>query len=324
MTQKKDIKLQEVEELLNTGLNNLYQEDNFKKYLKALSYFHQYSMSNSILISMQNPNATAVAGYTTWQKLKRQVNKGQQGIKIYAPVFKKIKTIEVVDGQEVEKEKQFVSFRVVSVFDISQTSGEPLPKLEVSKLAGKVENYELFQDAFMKASPVPIIFENDVEHANGFYRIDLKEIVVKSSIEPLHKLSTTVHEMVHATLHSIDQQSTYENPRTQQERELEAEGCSFVILNHYGLDTSEKTFPYLASYAQGENLKSFEQVLENIQKGANQLTTKIDEVLNNKDLSLDQYLVLSETIKEHRSKSSLAKEGLDYLLHDNDIDADRE
>lgn len=322
MSNKQALKLQQIEEKISEGLRTLYQEEGFKNYLKTMSKFHQYSFRNILLISLQKPEATYVAGFNTWKTLERNVKQGSKGIQILAPQTRKLKQIEVDENNiETEKEIQWVSFKPVYVFDISQTEGKPLPKLDISPLEERVEHFEKNLLAFLRASDAPILFNPIESKAKGQYSPTEHLIIVSDSLSPLHTLSTTIHEMVHATLHNR------QNLRVERETqllELEAEGCAFVVCDYFGFDTKDKSFPYLGTWAEGQDIGQFQGVLENIQIGANTLITKINQQFEMLKEPLDYKKELTKEIEVQRSKAALQKERLDYLLDDNDIDLDRE
>ena len=262
-----------------------------------MSKFHNYSFNNTLLIAMQKPDASLVAGFGKWRDdFERHVKKGEKGIKILAPSpYKVKKQMEKIDpstqkpvigadGKPVteEREIEIPAFRVVTVFDVSQTEGKEIPGIAVSELTGSVEQYQDFFAALEKASPVPIAFENIEGGAHGYYHLEEKRIAIDEGMSELQTLKTAIHEIAHAKLHAIDKDA----PATEQAvrpdhrtREVQAESVAYAVCQHYGLDTSDYSFGYVAGWSSGRELSELKASLETIRKAANELITDIDDHL---------------------------------------------
>ena len=285
-------KLKEITDRLENGIAGIFESEQYQAYLKTLSKFHNYSLNNTILIAMQKPDATHIAGYTAWKNdFGRQVNKGEKGIKILAPSPFKIKKemdkidpntqrpVIGADGKPVTEEKEITipAFKVVSVFDVSQTEGKELPTIGVDVLTGSVERYNDFFAALEKASPVPIAFENIEGSANGYFHLEDKRIAIKEGMSELQTLKTTIHEIAHARLHDKDTNSKDEQPHADRNtREVEAESIAYTVCQHYGLDTSDYSFGYVAGWSGGKELTELKASLETIRSTAAELIKEID------------------------------------------------
>lgn len=293
-TQKE--KLQEITERLEKGVKDLFASDKYKEYLSVMSKFHHYSFRNSLLILFQKPDASMIAGYGAWQKnFKRQVRKGEKGIKIIAPSPYKVqketamldqKTKQPVfsaDGKPIMQtiDVTIPAYKVTTVFDISQTDGEPLPQLGVDKLQGSVDNYKNFYAALEKVSPVPIGFENIESGANGYFHHEEKRIAVQENMSELQTLKTLIHEIAHTKLHDISPEEIKELPPEERKdrhtKEVEAESIAYTVCMHYGLDTSDYTFGYVAGWSSTKELPELQASLITIQKTANEIISGIDE-----------------------------------------------
>ena len=261
-------KVKEITDKLEAGIQALFESEAFKNYLKTLSKFHDYSLNNTILIAMQKPDATLVAGYTAWQKnFGRQVQKGEQGIRILAPTpYKKQMEVDRVDpitrqpilnpdGSTAKELKEVMvpAFKVVNVFDVSQTDGRPLPTIGVVELTGSVSNYEMFFEALKRSCPVPIGFEDIPSGAKGYYHTVDQRIALQEGMSEVQTAKTLIHEMAHQKLHSIDpKELPPEEPRlTRNAKEVEAESVAYTVAQHYGIETSDYSFAYIAGWSHG-------------------------------------------------------------------------
>lgn len=291
----RDEKLKEITERLEQGIEELFQSDRYMEYLRTMSQFHNYSFNNTLLIAMQKPEATLVAGYQAWQKkFKRNVMRGEKGIQIIAPAMMKEKQeVEKIDpdtnepilrddGQpETETVEVLVPrFRVATVFDVSQTEGEPLPGLGAADLTASVENYEMFMEAVKRVSPVPIRFDEIEGETHGYYHQVDKEIVIKAGMSESQTLKTSIHEVSHATLHDRDMLSEKGEEKDSMTREVEAESVAFSVCQYFGLDTSDYSFPYIAGWSSGRDAKELKASMETIRKTAGTLIDAIGEQLN--------------------------------------------
>ena len=287
-------RMKEITDRLEAGIQALFESEQYKAYLTAMSKFHNYSFNNTLLIAMQKPDASLVAGFGKWRDdFERHVKKGEKGIKILAPSpYKVKKQMEKIDpatqkpvigadGKPVteEREIEIPAFRVVTVFDVSQTEGKEIPDIAVSELTGSVEQYQDFFTALEKASTVPIAFENIEGGAHGYYHLEEKRIAIDEGMSELQTLKTAIHEIAHAKLHAIDKDA----PATEQAdrpdrrtREVQAESVAYAVCQHYGLDTSDYSFGYVAGWSSGRELSELKASLETIRKAANELITDID------------------------------------------------
>ena len=284
-------RMKEITDRLETGIQELFESERYKAYLTTMSKFHSYSFNNTLLIAMQG--GQLVAGYNKWRDdFHRNVKKGEKAIKILAPApFKAKKEVQKLDAQgrpvmgkdgkpvtEVQ-EIQVPAFKIVSVFDVSQTEGEPLPSIGVEELTGSVERYGEFFKALEQTSPVPIGFEDIPGGSHGYYHLTEKRIAIQEGMSELQTLKTAIHEIAHSKLHAIDpeapaiEQADRPDSRT---REVQAESVAYAVCQHYGLDTSDYSFGYVAGWSSGKDLKELKASLETIRATAHELITAID------------------------------------------------
>ena len=287
-------KLKEITARLEQGITELFDSERYKEYLRVMSKFHNYSFNNTLLIAMQKPDASLIAGFTAWKnQFQRNVKKGEKGIKIIAPSPFKIKqetekidpqTQKPVigrDGKPVTEEKEITipAYKVVSVFDVSQTEGKELPDIAVDALTGDVEQYSDFFAALEKTSPVPIGFEKIEGGAHGYYHLEDKRIALDEGMSELQTLKTAIHEIAHAKLHDIDLNAPKDEqqPRVDRRtREVEAESVAYTVCQHYGLDTSDYSFGYVAGWSSGRELAELKSSLETIRSAAADIINSID------------------------------------------------
>ena len=286
-------KLKEITDRLEQGITELFESERYREYLRVMSKFHNYSINNTLLIAMQKPDASLVAGFSAWKNnFERNVMKGQKGIKIIAPSPYKIKQemqkidphtqkpIIGKDGKPVTEEKEVTipAYKVVSVFDVSQTEGKELPDIAVDELTGDVDRYKDFFAALEKTSPVPIAFENIEGGSHGYYHLEDKRIAINEGMSELQTLKTAIHEIAHAKLHDIDLNAPKdEQPRVDRRtREVEAESVAYTVCQHYGLDTSDYSFGYVAGWSSGRELSELKSSLETIRSAAAEIINSID------------------------------------------------
>ena len=284
-------KVKEITARLEQGVQAIFDSDRYKEFLTAMSKFHDYSLNNTILIAMQGGNL--VKGYSQWQKeFDRHVKKGEKGIKIFAPApYKVKKLVDKIDpetrkpmldreGKVVKEEKEITvpAFKVITVFDISQTEGKEFPDLSVKPLLADVEQYEDFFAALEKASPVPIAFEQITNGANGYFSLTDKCIAIKEGVSELQAVKTAIHEIAHAKLHDVDLNAPPEeqNRVDRHTREVEAESVAYTVCQHFGLDTSDYSFGYVAGWSSGKEMTELKASLETIQATAKELITEIE------------------------------------------------
>ena len=288
-------KLKEITDRLEQGITELFDSERYKEYLRVMSKFHNYSFNNTLLIAMQKPDASLIAGFSAWKNnFGRNVMKGQKGIKILAPSpFKIKKEMEKIDpqtqkaiigkdGKPVTEEKEITipAFKVVSVFDVSQTEGREIPDIAVNMLTGDVEHYKEVFAALEKTSPVPVGFEKIEGGAHGYYHLEDKRIALDEGMSELQTLKTLIHEIAHAKLHDIDLNAPLEdleNRPDRRTREVQAESIAYTVCQHYGLDTSDYSFGYVAGWSAGRELTELKSSLETIRSTAAEIINSIDE-----------------------------------------------
>ena len=292
-------RLREITDSIERGIQELFESEKYRQYLSTMSRFHLYSVNNTMLIYVQKPDATLVAGFNKWQnQFERHVKKGERGIKIIAPTPFKKKTEEMKldpdtkapvldrDGKAVmeEKEVEIPLFCPVTVFDVSQTEGKPLPQL-ASDLTGNVQQFDAFLEALRRTAPVPLRFE-PMEDMDGYFSRDSQYIALRKGMSEVQTVSAAVHEIAHSILHNTEQTNeaaAAENeaapqskPKSRNTKEVEAESVSFAVCQYYGIQTGENSFGYIAEWSRGKELAELKASLDTINKTANQLITEID------------------------------------------------
>lgn len=285
-------KLQEITDKLEEGVQAVFKSDKYKDLLNTMAKFPRYSVNNNILIMMQKPDATLCQGYNAWKKMERNVKRGEKGIRIIAPtsytVQKEVNKTDAggnviydKDGEPVKDtvEMKLTGFKVTTTFDISQTEGKDLPSLGVSELKGSVENFQAFMDAIKSVCPVPIGFEDIKSGAKGYYHTEDKRIAIQSGMSELQTLKTALHEMSHQILHADK-----DNKQSKSSKEVEAESVAYTVCKRYGLDTSDYSFSYVASWSDGKDAKELKASLGTIQKTAGEIIAAIDEKLKDHQL----------------------------------------
>ena len=288
--------VREITDKLEQGIKELFESERFKEYLRTMSKFYNYSFNNTLLIAMQKPEATYVAGYTSWQRnFDRQVMKGEKGIKILAPAPYKAqeerekidpltqKPVIGTDGKAVTETVEVLrpAFKVVSVFDVSQTDGKELPDIIVDELKGTVENYEAFFDALKQESPVPISFEDIPGGAKGFFSPVESRIAIQEGMSEIQTVKTAIHEIAHAKLHAFkqDEQAAPEDKKDRHTKEVEAESVAYTVCQRYGIETSDYSFGYIAGWSSGKETKELKSSLDTIRKTAAEMIEGIDAKL---------------------------------------------
>ena len=291
MADKRADQLKEITERLEQGVKDIFTSEMYTKYLLTMSKFHNYSFNNTLLIAMQRPDATLVAGYNAWKnKFNRYVKKGEKGIQIIAPApVKEREEREKIDKDtgltvlnesgepEIEVvERVIPRFRVTTVFDYVQTDGEPLPTLEVNELTARVKDYTLLKEAIEQVSPVPIRFGEIEGNAKGYYSHMDKEICVRADMGESQTIKTMIHEVAHAMLHDSDQMKQRGEEKDQLTKETEAESIAFTVCSALGIDTSDYSFPYVASWASGKELKELKDSMDTIRLTAADFLEKLE------------------------------------------------
>ena len=305
-------RVQELTDKLEQGLQELFNSDSYRNYLATMSKFHNYSFNNTLLIAMQKPDATLVAGYKAWQKnFERHVNKGEKAIRILAPAPYKIKeerdkidpvTQELLldkDGnpQKEEVEITIPAFRAVSVFDVAQTDGKPIPELAANELLADVEGYQDMIRAVEAISPVPIELEEIAGDSKGYYDREAKRIAVQENMSESQTLKTMIHEVAHSKLHSKEVEQDEQMRKDRNTKEVEAESVAYTVCQHFGIDTSDYSFGYIAGWSSGRDTKELRSSMDTIRKTASELITGIEEQL--------QELQRDREVSQEQTKESI-------------------
>ena len=283
---------------LESGVEELFTSNRYQEFLKTMAKFHNYSFNNTMLIAMQRPDATLVTSYKNWQSMGRQVMKGEKGITIIAPApYKKMKEKEVLDenqrpimGSDGKPKTEQVEvtvphFKAVTVFDIAQTSGEPIQTLAPELLTAAVQDFDSFMQAIQKISPVPIRFDEIDGNANGYYHNADKEIVIKKGLSESQTLKTAIHETVHAKLHDREIMESLGVEKDRLTKEVEAESVAYCVCSSFGLDTSDYSFPYIAGWSSSREMKEMKASMDVIRKTAGEM---IDELTEKIEMMLEQ------------------------------------
>ncbi|MDB2035244.1 ArdC family protein [[Clostridium] symbiosum] len=301
-------KIKELTDKLEAGIKEVFTSDKYREYLSTMQKFHNYSYNNSMLILLQKPEASYVAGYKTWETMERHVRKGEKGITIFAPCpYKVKKAVEVIEpntgkvkrdihGKPMMEEKEitYASFKAISIFDISQTEGRPLPEL-AQELKGEIPDYMILMDSIKEVAPVPIKFESWDKAKKGHYNLVDKEIVIKSGMSDLQTVKTAIHETAHSILHK--DQAHVKDSATM---EVEAESVAFVVCQHLGLDTSDYSFGYLAGWSSDKELPELKSSLQTIQKTAHEVIENLDRAILKNIINID----ISQCIADEPMKIS--------------------
>lgn len=292
-------RMREIVDSIENGIKELFESDKYRQYLATMSRFHRYSVNNTMLIYMQRPDATHVAGFNKWRdQFGRNVLKGEKGIRIIAPTpyKKKIEEIKTdpetnapvldADGKAIieEKEIRIPMFKVVSVFDVSQTAGKPLPQL-AADLSGNVQQYEVFMEALRRASPVPMEIKSVARDTDGFFSAKAQSITIRAGMSEVQTVCAAVHEIAHAKLHDYEHMTELADDgetilvpgeKSRNTEEVEAESISYAVCQYYGIETGENSSGYIATWSKGKELKELRASLETINKTASELITDID------------------------------------------------
>ena len=331
--------VREITDKLEQGIKELFESERFKEYLRTMSKFYNYSFNNTLLIAMQKPEATYVAGYTSWQRnFDRQVLKGERGIKILAPAPYKAqeerekidpltqKPVIGTDGKAVTETVEVLrpAFKVVSVFDVSQTDGKELPDIIVDELKGTVENYEAFFDALKQVSPVPISFEDIPGGAKGFFSPVESRIAIQEGMSEIQTVKTAIHEIAHAKLHAVkpDEKTAPEDRKDRHTKEVEAESVAYTVCQRYGIETSDYSFGYIAGWSSGKETKELKSSLDTIRKTAAEMIEGIDAklkvLLAEKAQSVEQ-----EAVPEEKLEVPIYRETANYAYEAGEMEAYR-
>lgn len=286
-------RLKEIIDSIEKGIKEVFESGRYTEYLQVMSRFHNYSFNNTLLIYMQKPDATLVAGFNKWKdKFERNVNKGEKGIKIIAPTpYKKKIEKDVLDpdtklpmrdenGEIIKEEKEvsIPSFRPVTVFDVSQTSGKELPTL-ASDLNGKVENFDMLKEAISRSAPVPISFKPLRPDTDGYFSPKRQEIVIREGMGEVQTVCAMIHESAHAKLHNPANipETDDKSKLSRSDEEVQAESIAYTVCAYFGIETGENSFGYLASWSQNKELKELKESLDVINKTSSELITAIEK-----------------------------------------------
>ena len=325
---------------LEKGIKDIFDGDNFKEYLNFCAKLPRYSINNQILIMLQRPDATMCQSFSGWKEMNRFVKKGEKGIRIMAPSpFKKEVEQDRLDangnpviganGQPVKETVEITvnAFKPVSTFDISQTEGDPIPNIGVNELIGSVDGYEQLLGVIKEVVPVPITFEDIASGAKGYYNIEENRIAVQKDMSEAQTIKTIIHEAAHQALHSKEAMSKDAEQKSRNQKETEAESIAYVVCQHYGIDTSDYSFGYVATWSADKEVPELKASLDTIRRAAAGLIVKIDEKLRDIDIFKDvnQFLEehgdelpfadpelvrkpsVLEQLKEEKAKSELTK-----------------
>ena len=341
-------RMREIVDRIENGIKALFESDKYRKYLATMSRFHRYSVNNTMLIYMQRPDATHVAGFNKWRdQFGRNVLKGEKGIRIIAPTPYKKKLEEIktdpetnapvldADGKAIieEKEIRIPMFKVVSVFDVSQTYGKPLPQL-AADLSGNVQQYEVFMEALRRASPVPMEIKPVARDTDGFFSIKAQSITIRAGMSEVQTVCAAVHEIAHAKLHDYEHMTELADDgetilvpgeKSRNTEEVEAESISYAVCQYYGIETGENSFGYIATWSKGKELKELRASLETINKTASELITDIDrhfaEICKERGISVEKSEQAESQLKENSNMSAadLAKSISELYLDANGL-----
>ena len=283
-----DERLKELTEKLEQGVSEIFTSGRYAEYLSAMSKFHTYSFGNVMLILMQNPAASRVAGFHTWKKdFGRNVKAHENGLKIFAPspyrrfveqdkLDKNGKPVLDATGKPLRERTlvQYMRFRIVTVFDVSQTEGKELPSIGVSELSGNVDQFGELANAITSVSPVPILYEAPHGAAKGCFNHVTEEILIRPGMSQKQTVKTMLHEISHATLHRRKKNDP--PSKDQHTREVEAESVAYVVCQHFGIDTSDYSFGYVAGWSKGKELDELKASLDTIRSCAAGLIDAIE------------------------------------------------
>lgn len=315
-------RVKEITDQLEAGIQELFNSEQYRTWLNTMSKFHDYSLNNTLLIAFQKPDATLVAGYTAWQKqFGRQVQKGEKAIRILAPTpYKQKVEMDKIDpvtqrpvlddhGNPVREETEVkrIGFKVTSVFDVSQTQGRELPTLGMDELSGDVQDFDLFFEALKRTCPVPMEFEEIEGGAKGYYHQVDKRIALQKDMSQIQTIKTAIHEMTHQKLHAIEPDKTAaEGPKlTRNGKEVEAESVAYTVCQHFGIDTSDYSFAYVAGWSHGKETPELKASLMTIRKAASEL---IDDIESH----------VRELHKERETEAAIGeKAAVQDLIHSN-------
>lgn len=288
INEKQTAQLKEITDKLEQGVKEVFSSEKYQQYLDMIAKFPRYSANNSLLIMMQKPDAQMCQSFTGWKEMGRFVKKGEKGIKIIAPapytiqreqqkVDEKGKPVFDKDGEAVMEtvDVKVNAFKVVNTFDVSQTYGEELPSYGVEELTGEVDRFSVMFDALKEICPVPMRFENIESGAKGYYSQTEKRIAIQEGMSEVQTIKTAIHEMAHQKLHAVE--NAKDAKQTRSSKEVEAESVAYTICQHYGIDTSDYSFSYVAGWSEGKDVPELKESLDTIRKAASEMIKAIDD-----------------------------------------------
>ncbi len=327
---KRADELQQITDKLEKGVVEVFQSDKYKQFLNTMAKFPRYSVNNSLLIMMQRPDAQLCQSFTGWKQMGRYVKKGEKGISILAPAPYKIekeqtklddkgKPVFDADGEPVKEKVEVTirAFKVVKTFDLAQTDGKELPTIGPSELVGSIEGYPKILQALQDISPVPVSFEMIGGEAKGFYHLEDKKIVVQDGMSEVQTIKTLLHEMAHQKLHDKDAVPEAKDI-TRSGKEVEAESVAYVVCQHYGINTSDYSFSYVAGWSEGKETPELKASLDKIRQTASDFIYQIDQRMEVLTAEKEQGFVPVEPGKQEKAANSELQGVVDKLLHDID------
>lgn len=316
---KRADELHQITDKLEKGVKDVFQSDKYKQFLNVMAKFPRYSVNNTMLIMMQRPDAQLCQSFTGWKQMGRYVKKGEKGISILAPAPYKIEREQTkldekgrpvfdADGEPVKEKVEVTirAFKVVKTFDLSQTDGKELPTIGPSELVGNIEGYPKLLQALQEISPVPVSFELIDGDAKGFYHLEDKKIVVQDGMSEVQTIKTLLHEMAHQKLHDKDNVPEAKDI-SRNGKEVEAESVAYVVCQHYGINTSDYSFSYVAGWSEGKETPELKASLDKIRQTASEFIYQIDQ-------KMEVLMADKDQVKESAKTSSpFAQELMDKI-----------
>ena len=330
--EERTAEMEQITNQLEEGVKKFFTSETYKDYLKTMSRFHNYSFNNVLLIALQRPSASLVAGYTTWKNLNRYVLRGEKGIRILAPApFKQKVELEVIDPLTNRVTKETVErtvpvYKPTYVYDVNQTDGEPLTLPQVFDLKGSVDGYEILREAAERIAPVPVYYEKNDGEAKGYFSPGDEKIVIQNDLSELQTVKTLLHEVTHSILHN--KEKMIDGPKNSKTKEVEAESAAFTVCTHLGLDTSDYSFPYIGLWASGMEMIELRKVMDGIRITAADMIENLDkevqEIRKEKTISslvneLVEFAVFLDPydyLDANHDRETAQKEMKDHLLSD--------
>lgn len=291
----KNEKLSAITNQLEAGVQSVFQSEQYKSYLQTMAKFYHYSANNCLLIHLQRPDATHVASYTTWKRLGRQVNQGETGIAILCPISVKRKQEKAEDTANADERSEesytiIPAYKIGYTFDISQTSGKELPEI-ARELDGNISEYHDFLHAIMRASPVSVGFEEISSGAKGYFHTLENRIAIQQGMSERQTVKTAIHEIAHAMLDNSQSAKQEQNPVDRRTREVRAESVAFCVCSHYGIDTSDYSFGYIAAWSASQKLEELHANLDIIHETSRTMIERLDRALGRDEKRMMQPLL---------------------------------